>query len=289
MSHLNIQLRRFLIVLSILTLIVILSATIELESFGKYLYNANVDELHHDSNSSTTNTELYTNFTNRIFALQEQHNQDIEMIQKLTVQVEDLTKSNTSLTERAKEFEIEIERLKQNLLPEQLGNNLNEKDSDHKNQDHTKTSMVEEEEESLYEDHGVCSYLPSPSFSASQIWSQYLPLIFSASINPLKPALETDENKKITENLLMNELTPARLRRAIRHLPTLKHGSVQNIFKIVERRFQDPQNNPPLRIAVFGGSVTIGRGCGEVTKAMQDLKCAWPKRFELLVNQFFGK
>jgi hypothetical protein len=87
----------------------------------------------------------------------------------------------------------------------------------------------------------------------------------------------------------MNELTPARFRRAIRHLPTFKHASVKNIFNIVERRFQDPQNNPPLRIAVFGGSVTIGRGCGENKRAQQDLKCAWPQRFELLVNQFFGK
>jgi len=289
MFHLNIPLKIFLIVFSILTVIFIFSTTIELESFEKHLSNANVGYEHHGSNSSTTNTELYTNFTNQIFDLQEQHNQDIEMIQKLTAQVEDLTKSNTSLTKQAKEFAVEIEQLKQSLVQEeQEGNNLNENDSENKAQDNTNTSMVEEEK-SLYEAHEVCSYLPSPSFSASQIWSQYLSRIFSASINPFKPALETDENKKITENLLMNELTAARFRRAIRHLPTFKHASVKNIFNIVERRFQDPQNNPPLRIAVFGGSVTIGRGCGENKRAQQDLKCAWPQRFELLVNQFFGK
>lgn len=59
---------------------------------------------------------------------------------------------------------------------------------------------------------------------------------------------------------------------------------------IIEKRLQDPESNPPLRIAVFGGSVTLGRGCDKTNlRKMQNKECAWPKRFERLINQFFGR
>ena len=69
-------------------------------------------------------------------------------------------------------------------------------------------------------------------------------------------------------------------------MPTFQngHSSVKHVIKIIENRIRDPEHYPPLRIAVFGGSVTLGRGC--FGRGMQNYNCAWPKRFELLVNQF---
>jgi hypothetical protein len=251
--------KKFLISLIIILTGIVIFYISQLESFWKSWQKREAVD-HHDGNR-TINTELYTHLTNEIKSLQEEHNQDVDKRKK-------------------------IERLKQSLEQERERNKKNSSDIYHLQND-TDISKVKEKS-LLFETYEVCSYLPSPSFSSTQIWSQYLPQIFAASVNPFKPTLETDENKNITKNLLMIQLTPARLRRAIRHLPTFQHATVKRIFNIIEKRLQDSENNPPLRIAVFGGSVTIGRGCGG-GREMQDFKCAWPQRFELLVNQFFGK
>jgi len=44
----------------------------------------------------------------------------------------------------------------------------------------------------------------------------------------------------------------------------------------------------PLQIVVLGGSVTAGRGCWP-GRSMTNKKCAWPRRFEFLINQLLGK
>jgi hypothetical protein len=138
---------------------------------------------------------------------------------------------------------------------------------------------------SVFEPHEICSYLHSEPSTATRLWQKYLPRILDASKNPLIPELLTkDEDEKI-HNLLVNTLPSSRLRRAVRHMPTFSHKIVKNVMEIIQKRIQDPTNNPPLRIAVFGGSVTIGRHCRSA-KGLNDLACAWPKRLELLINQF---
>jgi hypothetical protein len=138
---------------------------------------------------------------------------------------------------------------------------------------------------SVFEPHEICSYLHSEPSTATRLWQKYLPRILDASKNPLIPELLTkDEDEKI-HKLLVNTLPPSRLRRAVRHMPTFSHKIVKNVIEIIQKRIQDPINNPPLRIAVFGGSVTVGRQCRS-PKGMNDLACAWPKRLELLINQF---
>eukprot|EP00957_Ditylum_brightwellii_P153854 11710660-Ditylum_brightwellii.AAC.1 len=87
------------------------------------------------------------------------------------------------------------------------------------------------------------------------------------------------------QSLLQETLLPSRMRRALIHMPTtFSHNIVKHVVDIIQKRIQDPENNPPLRIAVFGGSVTIGRGC--YGRGMSNHNCAWPKRLELLINQF---
>ncbi len=137
---------------------------------------------------------------------------------------------------------------------------------------------------SVFRPNEICSHLHSQSLTTSQLWKKYLPEIMNASINP---EFLADEKNDTRRELLEQVLTPSRMRRSAIHLPTFSHGIIKNVMEIVERRIQDPKKNPPLQIAVFGGSVTIGRGCLGKKKGNGGL-CAWPKRLELLINQFVG-
>eukprot|EP00554_Chaetoceros_debilis_P014818 CAMPEP_0194118656 /NCGR_PEP_ID=MMETSP0150-20130528/36484_1 /TAXON_ID=122233 /ORGANISM="Chaetoceros debilis, Strain MM31A-1" /LENGTH=776 /DNA_ID=CAMNT_0038810117 /DNA_START=45 /DNA_END=2372 /DNA_ORIENTATION=- len=148
--------------------------------------------------------------------------------------------------------------------------------------------------ESLFKTGEICSLFPSPSFTASSMWLEHLPTIITSSWNPDMPkklmGLESDDKIR---HLLTNVLTPARLRRGISHLPTgaysHSHDSVQNVMHIIEERIKDPQHNPPLRVAVFGGSLTLGRNCIPNSRKGADRECSWVHRFELLMNQFANK
>ncbi len=138
----------------------------------------------------------------------------------------------------------------------------------------------------------ICSYFPSQSFTASSMWQIYLDEIFNASNNPDMPQElsifhNTNEAEKM-HDLLYHTLAPSRMRRGVLHMPTLDstHDTVKHIIRILEHRIRDPVNNPPLKIVVFGGSVTIGREC--YGRVMEHKSCAWPRRFELLINQFVG-
>jgi len=138
--------------------------------------------------------------------------------------------------------------------------------------------------QSVFSPNEICYNLHSQSLSTSQLWKKYLPEIMNASIIP---EFLTDEKNDTRRELLEQVLTPSRMRRSVVHLPTFSHGIIKNVVEILERRIQDPKKNPPLQIAVFGGSVTIGRGCLGKKKGNGKL-CAWPNRLELLINQFVG-
>lgn len=140
---------------------------------------------------------------------------------------------------------------------------------------------------SEFDPSDICSIFPATgASSATRLWSDHLPAILEASRNPKMADKETPEDPAKLREILEEILTPARMRRAVRHLPTFSHHIVKHVVGIIEKRLQDPRKHPPLRIAVFGGSVTIGREC--IPGRISFFDCAWPKRFELLVNQFFG-
>lgn len=167
MSPQNHHQKKFLISLIIILTAIVSFGIFQLESFGKsWQKRESVD--HHDGNN-TINTELYTHLTNEIQSLQEEHNKDVDKQKNLTVQVEDLTKINTSFTNLVKDLETEIEQLKQSLEQERERNKKNASDN-YLLQNDTDISKVKEKSP-LFEPHEVCSYLPSPSFSSSQIWS----------------------------------------------------------------------------------------------------------------------
>jgi len=140
----------------------------------------------------------------------------------------------------------------------------------------------------------MCS---SSSFSASQIWQQYLPKIITASLNPdvLEGGVDTQTNSTEVQELeklhflLEHVLPPSRLRKAVKNLPSLNHDTVKHIVEKLQKRVLDPDHNPPLQIAVFGGSVTLGRECYSRTRRRtSEPTCAWPFRLGKLINEMFG-
>lgn len=131
-----------------------------------------------------------------------------------------------------------------------------------------------------FDPKNLCSAFSGTS-RATRLWKKHLEQIIETA-----KMMPDDDLPKIRE-LIQTTLTPARMRRAVQHLPSFHHRQLQHIVNILQKRLQDSSNNPPLRIAVFGGSVTIGRGC--VEGRMQHKECAWPNRFERLVNTYFGK
>ena len=136
-------------------------------------------------------------------------------------------------------------------------------------------------------DDTVCSIV-SRSSSVTRLWKQHITAIVEAAKNPDMPEeYKTEEEWEHLRTIIEETLTPTRMRRSIQHLPSFSHHIVNRVMEILRKRIEDPKNNPPLRIAVFGGSVTLGRGC--TPERMQHLQCAWPHRFQVLVNSFFGK
>ncbi len=198
-----------------------------------------------------------------------------ELISSLQNEVEELQ----NLSERD---QAEIEDLKY----------LVQKQNDSRNENDDGGNDTLESPSSLFAEGEICSYFPSSPFTASSIWPQYLDRIFHASHNPdMPPEMSiynnTQEATKMHE-LLHNILTPSRMRKGLLHMPTLSasHEIVKKVVRIIENRIRDPINHPPLRVAVLGGSVTTGRLCRK--KGLEDRPCAWPRRFELLINQFIG-
>ena len=150
------------------------------------------------------------------------------------------------------------------------------------------TPNLTAESNRFYDPNSVCSALPvsKTSSSATRLWKEYLPRILE--IVRKSEIIEYQNEKEFAKlkTILEETLSPARMRRAIRHLPTFSHRILKHVMGIVQKRRQDPKNNPPLRIAVFGGSVTLGREC--FPGAMGNKMCAWPAQFESLINQMFG-
>eukprot|EP00979_Chaetoceros_neogracilis_P001788 scaffold323_cov251-Chaetoceros_neogracile.AAC.3 len=135
----------------------------------------------------------------------------------------------------------------------------------------------------------------SSSFSASQLWQRYLPKIIAASVNMdvpghLQGSSQEAQLGKI-HSLLTDILPPSQLRKAVRNLPSSQYETIEHIIEKFQKRILDPDHNAPVLIAVFGGSVTLGRECypgKKVRRArLTEPTCNWPHRLELLINTLF--
>jgi len=101
---------------------------------------------------------------------------------------------------------------------------------------------------------GFCSLLTGGK-TASSLWKENLFRIANATrTNVFKPGTPLSYPSWIEP--LLDFLNPRFLRLGYKNAPL--PDQLEEILNIVYKRLQDPANNPPLRIAVFGGSVTQG-------------------------------
>ena len=91
------------------------------------------------------------------------------------------------------------------------------------------------------------------------------------------------------EDTMMHLLQQHRLSRSIK---TRSHPFVtERVLEIILKRMHDPSKNPPLRIAVFGGSVTEGVGSRVNSIGMDNSTrhkpsmCSWSCKLERLLNE----
>lgn len=139
----------------------------------------------------------------------------------------------------------------------------------------------------------ICSKLPLGA-TASSVWQKYREKIYEASLHP-------DDKDRVhapwTRDLL-DLLSPRSLERGLRRAPN--HRALQNIMKIIQTKLNDPQNAPPLEVAIVGGSVTEGSGCDRLPPNLnisshaarpqiRGQPCAWPFRLQRLVDAIMGE
>lgn len=101
-------------------------------------------------------------------------------------------------------------------------------------------------------------------------------------------ATET-EFAKVTDRMI-HLLNSYNLRRSLK---THAHPFVfEKLVEVVIRHLVDPVNNPPLKIAVFGGSVTEGVNSMMNSMGLKDNahcpECAWPSKLGSLLNHILG-
>jgi hypothetical protein len=136
-----------------------------------------------------------------------------------------------------------------------------------------------------------------PTLSSS-MWHRHEPTIRRSALNSLSHCWKSlnglnetafDESTKA----LFTALTPFRLGKSLK---TPANPLVwEKVLQVILRRQQDPSHNPPLMIAVFGGSVTEGVRShnNNVGLPKKDLfistSCAWPHKLQLLMNDMLGE
>jgi hypothetical protein len=143
---------------------------------------------------------------------------------------------------------------------------------------------------------GVCSLL-KPGATAASIWHARLSDILDASIHP-KDVNAT--HRGWTEQLLKYYLTPELLEKS--YQAPFAPEAMKNVLEKVHRKLLN-SSEPPVEIALFGGSVPQGRGCEKFFKEMVKVvgftkrqedgiggkECSYPYRLQLLLDHFLGK
>jgi hypothetical protein len=117
--------------------------------------------------------------------------------------------------------------------------------------------------------------------SLMQLWGQLLPT-FQEHILPAGLIARNPKISAYFEDTLQF-LTWSKLKRSILHPPN--PSSVSKILNILDAKLQN-NSAPPLRIVVYGGSVTVGSDCGATPFGviLWRPNCAWPLLLEKLVN-----
>lgn len=156
------------------------------------------------------------------------------------------------------------------------------------------TSSTSSTTSRIFSNNHICSLL-EPSFSASVIWNQNIDSIYEASHIPHLqkefPTLTKDSSEALKLKKILHQLSPL-FERGMAHLPSSSTYTSSEILQTIFDKIQKIHENAhadPLQIVVLGGSVTRGRGCYGHSKILETRPCAWPRRLEVFINQFFGR
>lgn len=160
-------------------------------------------------------------------------------------------------------------------------------DADDDNDDTTTNEPTRKVETGM----AICNMLQNESPIA--IWTKHLAEIFQASRHT-----KLDQPYQLHDSTAeVLELITPRLRLAAKnHIRDWK--VVETVILKAERRIQyllkkkeeetsgkEGDEVPPVKIVVFGGSVTMGIACDGGRRRYSGFECSWVKRLELLINQ----
>jgi hypothetical protein len=137
----------------------------------------------------------------------------------------------------------------------------------------------------------LCTELPRRSTTtAKRLWTEYIGAIIAASQHP-------DDTKFMHEEwtkTLLSELPPYLLQTAVEQ-QTKTIPDLTRIVHIAQKRLQDPESAPPLRIAVVGGTFAEGESCSAASVSIPEGSvmanptfCAWPYRLQAFLNTLLG-
>lgn len=150
------------------------------------------------------------------------------------------------------------------------------------------------EEELAREGATACSALPAvggeeAADAARHLWTAFAADVLAASRHPDDPSY----SHMIWTRKMLVELSPSAMAGSIRSRPP--PAALARVLRTVQKRLTHPEANPPLRVAVVGGSMAEGRGCDlasvevpEGSTMANPIYCAWPYRFEQLMNSMLG-
>ena len=133
----------------------------------------------------------------------------------------------------------------------------------------------------------LCAHLPSSRRAPSvrKLWTRYIGAVLGASQHPDDPSFVHEDWTK----RLLSEIPPSLVHQTLKgaQLPS----SMGRILEIVRRRLHNPNEAPPLRIAVVGGTFAEGEGCEVASVPVPEGSimanpsfCAWPYRLQGFLN-----
>jgi hypothetical protein len=134
----------------------------------------------------------------------------------------------------------------------------------------------------------MCSYFPRRT-TAKKHWTNFIGVVLASSQHPDDPKfIHEDWTKR-----LLSELPPSVLANTLHSAPPGE--DFQRILDIIQRKLQNPETAPPLRIVVVGGTFAEGEGCDIASVSVPEGStmanpsfCAWPYRLQAFLNTLMG-
>ena len=154
----------------------------------------------------------------------------------------------------------------------------------------------------------ICRKIEGPSDTSFQrVWEQIKPSIVKVSLIDKEWTKNIRSMKNFTDwvDESMSYFTYSRMQHTSLSRPIDQTRSIGRIHSILEEKMRFPKTAPPLRIVVFGGSVTNGHYCLDNifdffvrndgkgndragSPAHQSKICAWSGRLQDMMDETFG-